>query len=100
VSQLSKRSTDEKTSRSRRRDTWKDRSQLPALPDCTFSTSISSLVKSVEAHSHVAVTQACYIKTANEDARAAMQKLETALNDAAAVLISIRVQGTDQDGLG
>jgi hypothetical protein len=29
----------------------------------------------------VAVTQACYIKTGSEDAKAAMQKLETALND-------------------
>ena len=32
-------------------------------------------------HSNVAVTQACYIKTASEDAKAAMQKLETAVND-------------------
>jgi hypothetical protein len=32
-------------------------------------------------HSNVAVTQACYIKTASEDAKAAMQRLETALND-------------------
>ncbi len=31
--------------------------------------------------SNVAATQACYIKTASEDAEAAMQKLETALND-------------------
>ena len=30
---------------------------------------------------NVAVTQACYIKTASEDAKAAMQKLETAVND-------------------
>ena len=29
-------------------------------------------------HSNVAVTQACYIKTVSEDAKAAMQKLETA----------------------
>ncbi len=32
-------------------------------------------------HSNVAITQACYIKTAREDAKAAIQKLETALND-------------------
>ena len=32
-------------------------------------------------HSNVAVTQACYIKTASEGAKAAMLKLETALND-------------------
>ena len=32
-------------------------------------------------HSNVAVTQACYIKTVRDDAKAAMEKLETALND-------------------
>ncbi len=32
-------------------------------------------------HSNVAVTQACYIKTVPVEAKAAMQKLETALND-------------------
>jgi integrase len=32
-------------------------------------------------HSNVAVTQACYIKTASEESKAAMQKLETALTD-------------------
>ena len=32
-------------------------------------------------HSNVAVTQACYIKTASEETRAAMQKLDAALTD-------------------
>jgi integrase len=32
-------------------------------------------------HSNVAVTQACYIKTASDESRAAMQTLETALTD-------------------
>jgi len=40
-----------------------------------------SVIQRILRHSHVAVTQACYIKTAGEDAKAAMQKLETALND-------------------
>jgi integrase len=40
-----------------------------------------SVIQRILRHSHVAVTQACYIKTASEDAKAAMQKLETALND-------------------
>ncbi len=40
-----------------------------------------SVIQRVLRHSNVAVTQACYIKTADEDAKAAMQKLETALND-------------------
>jgi len=40
-----------------------------------------SVIQRILRHSNVAVTQACYIKTASEDARAAMQKLETALND-------------------
>jgi len=39
------------------------------------------VIQRILRHSHVAVTQACYIKTAGEDAKAAMQKLETALND-------------------
>jgi integrase len=40
-----------------------------------------SVIQRILRHSTVAVTQACYIKTAGEDAKAAMQKLETALND-------------------
>jgi integrase len=40
-----------------------------------------SVIQRILRHSHVAVTQACYIKTASADAKAAMQKLETALND-------------------
>jgi integrase len=40
-----------------------------------------SVIQRILRHSNIAVTQACYIKTAGEDARAAMQKLETALND-------------------
>ena len=40
-----------------------------------------SVIQRILRHSHVAVTQACYIKTASEDAKAATQKLETALND-------------------
>jgi integrase len=40
-----------------------------------------SVIQRILRHSHVAVTQACYIKTASEDAKAAMQKLENALND-------------------
>jgi integrase len=40
-----------------------------------------SVIQRILRHSTVAVTQACYIKTASEDANAAMQKLETALND-------------------
>ena len=40
-----------------------------------------SMIQRILRHSHVAVTQACYIKTASEDAKTAMQKLETALND-------------------
>src|ERR1700758_2735271 len=40
-----------------------------------------SVIQRILRHSNVAVTQACYIKTAREDAKAAMQKLETALND-------------------
>ncbi|MBZ5687758.1 MAG: site-specific integrase [Acidobacteriia bacterium] len=40
-----------------------------------------SVIQRILRHSNVAVTQACYIKTATEDAKAAMQKLETALND-------------------
>jgi integrase len=39
------------------------------------------VIQRILRHSHVAVTQACYIKTAGEDAKAAVQKLETALND-------------------
>ena len=40
-----------------------------------------SVIQRILRHSTVAVTQACYIKTASEDAKAAMQKLESALND-------------------
>jgi integrase len=40
-----------------------------------------SVIQRILRHSHVGVTQACYIKTASEDAKAAMQKLESALND-------------------
>lgn len=40
-----------------------------------------SVIQRILRHSNVAVTQACYIKTASQDAKAAMQKLETALND-------------------
>ena len=40
-----------------------------------------SVIQRILRHSNVAVTQACYIKTAGEDAKAAMQKLETALTD-------------------
>jgi integrase len=40
-----------------------------------------SVIQRILRHSNVAITQACYIKTASEDAKAAMQKLETALND-------------------
>jgi integrase len=40
-----------------------------------------SVIQRILRHSNVAVTQACYIKTAGEDAKAAMQKLETALSD-------------------
>jgi len=40
-----------------------------------------SVIQRILRHSHVAVTQAYYIKTASEDAKAAMQKLETALNE-------------------
>jgi len=39
------------------------------------------VIQRILRHSNVAVTQVCYIKTAGEDAKAAMQKLETALND-------------------
>jgi len=39
------------------------------------------VIQRILRHSNVAVTQACYIKTASEDAKAAMQKLEAALND-------------------
>jgi hypothetical protein len=40
-----------------------------------------SVIQRILRHSSVAVTQACYIMTASADAKAAMQKLETALND-------------------
>jgi len=40
-----------------------------------------SVIQRILRHNTVAVTQACDIKTASEDAKAAMQKLETALND-------------------
>jgi integrase len=40
-----------------------------------------SVIQRILRHSNVAVTQACYIKTASEDAKAAVQKLETALKD-------------------
>jgi integrase len=38
-------------------------------------------IQAILRHSNVAVTQACYIKTVRDDAKAAMEKLETALND-------------------
>jgi len=38
------------------------------------------VIQRILRHSNVTVTQACYSKTAGEDAKAAMQKLETALN--------------------
>jgi len=41
----------------------------------------SETIQAILRHSNVAVTQACYIKTTSADSRAAMQKLETALND-------------------
>jgi len=48
----------------------------------TLTSSMDALEDTHHAISaFVAVTQACYIKTASEDAKAAMQKLETALND-------------------
>jgi hypothetical protein len=40
-----------------------------------------SVIQRIPRHSHVALTRACFIKTASEDAKAAMQKLESALND-------------------
>jgi len=40
-----------------------------------------SVIQRILRQSNVAVTQACYIKTASEDAKVAMQKLESALND-------------------
>jgi len=40
-----------------------------------------SVIQRILRHGHMAVTQACYIKTMSEDAKAAMQKLETDLND-------------------
>ena len=39
------------------------------------------MIQRILRHSNVAVTQACYIKTVSADAKAAMQKLETAFND-------------------
>ena len=36
-------------------------------------------IQAILRHSNVAVTQACYIKTVRDDAKAAMEKLETAL---------------------
>jgi integrase len=38
-------------------------------------------IQAILRHSNVAVTQACYIKTLPEQSIAAMEKLETALND-------------------
>jgi integrase len=40
-----------------------------------------SVIQRILRHSNVAITQACYIKTASEDAKAAMQTLESVLND-------------------
>jgi integrase len=40
-----------------------------------------SVIQRILRHSNVSVTQKCYIKTVGDDARLAMQKLETALND-------------------
>jgi len=39
------------------------------------------VIQRILRHSNVAITPACYIKTASEDAKVAMQKLESALND-------------------
>jgi integrase len=52
-----------------------------------------SVVQRILRHSNVAVTQACYIKTASENAKAAMQKLETALHDTY-VTLRLRSSGT------
>jgi integrase len=38
-------------------------------------------IQKILRHSNVAVTQACYIKTASDESKAAMQKLELALTD-------------------
>ena len=41
-----------------------------------------SVIQRILHHSNVAITQACYVKTASEDAKTAMRRLETtALND-------------------
>jgi integrase len=41
----------------------------------------AGIIQAILRHSNVAVTQACYIKTVRADARDAMEKLETAVND-------------------
>ena len=51
------------------------------------------MVQRILRHSNVAVTQACYIKTASENAKAAMQKQETALKDTY-VTLRLRSSGT------
>ena len=38
-------------------------------------------IQKILRHSNVAVMQACYIKTASDESKAAMQKLDTALAD-------------------
>jgi hypothetical protein len=40
-----------------------------------------SVIPRILRHSNIVVTQTCYNKTPSEDAKAAMRKLETALND-------------------
>ena len=54
---------------------------LPVVYPISRRRGCIRVIQRILRHSHVAVTQACYIKTANEDAKAAMQKLETAFND-------------------
>jgi len=54
------------------------------------------VIQRILRHSNVAVTQACYIKTASEHAKAAMQKLETALND---TLVTPRQQSSGTKAL-
>jgi integrase len=38
-------------------------------------------IQAILRHSNVAVTQACYIKTASDQSKAAMQKFDAALTD-------------------
>jgi len=59
---------------------------LPVVYPISRRRGCIRVIQRILRHSHVAVTQACYIKTASEDAKAAMQKLETALHDTYATL--------------